>query len=128
MSPVAAVFGISVIVISLALLVKRHFCKDSRMRGLLLILPILLLSVLWYLVAAPVTPGLFSFLIPYETVGVWTTTDLDGNPCSVRVDAKAMSCRIPPGELPRIRLESTASGAVHVCDTGWRLEWERCVR
>jgi len=120
MSPVAAVFGISVIVISLALLVKRHFCKDSRTRQFLLALPILLLCLLWYLVAAPVTPGLFSFLIPYEEVGVWPTTDLDGNSCSIRVDAKAMSCRIPPGELPRIRLESITSGAVHVCDTGWR--------
>jgi len=122
MPPVAAVFGISVIVISLALFVKPHFCNDSKTRRLLLMLPILFLSILGYLVASPVTPGLFSFLIPYEQLGVWPTTDLDGNPCSVRVDAKAMSCRIPPGELPRIRLESTTSGAgaVYVCDTGWR--------
>jgi len=123
MSLTAAAYLFGTIGMAVALLAARYCCRNSRVRLVLLLLPILLLLHLAYLVAVPVCPGIFSFLIPYIPVGDWATTDTDGNPCKVTIQAKARSSTIPPGEYPRIRLESSSihGTGVYVKDTDWRL-------
>jgi hypothetical protein len=122
MTLIAAAYLFGTVGLSLAFIAASFRCQRIRLRVTIRLLSIVLLLHLWYLVAAPVTPGLFSFLIPYERLGDFMTTDLDGNEIHVRVDAKSMSSSIPPGELPRLRLSwSGVDGtAVLVHDTGWR--------
>src|SRR5262245_44009115 len=61
-------------------------------------------------------------LFPYESVGAWKTTDVDGNECVVEILSKNLSNTIPPGELPRIKLtcSSGSSSFSLVHDTKWR--------
>jgi len=122
MTLIAAAYLLGTIGLSLALIAASFWCRRTRLRMALRLLSIVLLLHLWYLIAAPVTPGLFSFLIPYELLGECTTADLDGNEVHVHIGFKRMSCSTPPGELPRLWLSSSSvhGTAVLVQDTGWR--------
>lgn len=122
MSPVAAAYFLGTIGTAVALFILRRWCTSPRVRVALLLLPLLLLFHLTYLIVCPVCPALFSFLIPYTPDGEWTTTDVDGNPCRVTIQSKALCSSTPPGDYPRIRLESSSmhGTAVYVMNTRWR--------
>ena len=66
--------------------------------------------------------SIFAFLTPYESLGVWKTSDLDGQECVVEVLEKPLSCTVPPGELPRIKVVAVSRGSTStlVHDTEWR--------
>src|SRR5436190_10318875 len=122
MSPVAAAYLIGTICLAVTLFAARRGFKNSRIRLALLLLPVFLLLHLAYLILVPVCPGIFTFLIPYEPDGEWATTDTHGHPCKITIQSKARCSTIPPGEHPRIRLESLSvhGTVIHVMDTDWR--------
>ena len=59
---------------------------------------------------------------PYDSMGIWKTTDVEGNECLVEVLCKVRSLRVPPGEHPRIKVICTSGDATSmlVHDTDWR--------
>jgi hypothetical protein len=61
-------------------------------------------------------------LIPYENLGSFKTTDLDGNPCQVNVEVKYLSDITPPGMLPRLKLVAVVkqNADTKIYDTHWR--------
>ena len=67
-------------------------------------------------------PGAMPFLVPYQHLGTYQTTDTEGRPATVDVYSKHRSNMIPPGVRPRIRLKCrTAQGSDSLTvDRGWR--------
>ncbi len=103
-------------------LVVRLFCKGRMLRLVLVIPPAIILGGLVLVFVAASNPGPFSFVLPYEHLGTWKTTDSEGNECEVNVFSKYLSNTIPPGVLPRVKLVASClrGRAVTTLDTGWR--------
>ena len=109
------------------LLIIRMFSQGPRVRRLLAIASIVVLvgsvlTVCGILYLATLPPSKDPSQIPYENLGSFKTTDLDGNPCQVNVEVKYLGYMIPPGMLPRLKLLAVAKGSTDtiVYDTQWR--------
>src|SRR4051812_24574456 len=108
-----------------ALLVARHFSKPKALRHLLTVLPILLMAWGCLSFAANYYPRPLAFALPYEHLGRWDTTDVDGTPCVVDLYFKNLGISNPPGMSPRLKVTGTSPGgrATITYDTEWRFWW-----
>jgi len=116
------------------LLIIRMFSQGPRVRRLLAIASIAVLvgsvlTVCGIVYLATHCPSKDPNQIPYENLGSFKTTDLDGNPCQVNVEVKYLGYMIPPGVLPRLKLLAVSKEGTDttIYDTHWRFG-AACVR
>jgi hypothetical protein len=103
------------------------FSQATKARRLLAISSVVvlagsLLTVCGIVYLAKHPPSKDPSVIPYENLGSFKTTDLNGNPCQVIVEVKYLGDIIPPGMLPRLKLVAVVKedSDTKIYDTHWR--------
>jgi hypothetical protein len=96
-----------------------RLCKSKSVRVLLAIPPSALL-LFGFLLAS--NYSLIASALPYDHLGTWKCTDVDGNECQVDVYAKKLNDQIPPGLRPRLKVVASSQfgRAATTFDTDWR--------